>query len=415
MSTPVRNQQRSADDTLIAVAGWTYFPIAFFARLPYAMMVVGVMTLVVAARGSITLAGLTSALVGVGAATVGPILGNLADRHGQRPVLLVVGLCNAAFLLAIAAVAYSALPGWTLPAIAFFVGGTAPQVSPMSRSRLVEIIRQKLPKSRLTRTMSFVMSYESAVDEIVFVFGPVLVGLLATLLGAGSPLIAAAILTVAFVSAFALHPSAGLVQPSKHRSADSAPVAPMSSILRLPLILCVIGMTGIGIFFGSTLTSLTSYMESLGQPDSAGLWYGVLGVGSTILALAIALAPPTFTLRARWVTFGSIMVAGSLIYALAGNLLFIGVALLVAGIGIGPTLVTLYSLAADIAPEGRAATVMTIMGSGLIVGQSIASAITGFIAGQLGTAAGMWVPLAAAAIVLVSGLVSLSTTRRSHV
>ena len=37
--------------SLIQHTGWAYFPIAFIARLPFAMMVVGVLTLVASATG----------------------------------------------------------------------------------------------------------------------------------------------------------------------------------------------------------------------------------------------------------------------------------------------------------------------------------------------------------------------------
>ena len=45
--------------TLLRAAGFSYFPVALLARLPYAMMVVGVLTLVVSARGELSLGGLT--------------------------------------------------------------------------------------------------------------------------------------------------------------------------------------------------------------------------------------------------------------------------------------------------------------------------------------------------------------------
>lgn len=40
----------SAEPTLFRIAGFPYFLIAFIARLPFAMMVVGVLTVVVSAR-----------------------------------------------------------------------------------------------------------------------------------------------------------------------------------------------------------------------------------------------------------------------------------------------------------------------------------------------------------------------------
>src|ERR1043165_4055716 len=83
---------------LVRYAGFSYFPIAFVARLPFAMMVVGVLTLVVAERDSVALGGLTAAGAGLAPALPGPLLGPAADRFGQRRVLVPVGLLNAVLL-----------------------------------------------------------------------------------------------------------------------------------------------------------------------------------------------------------------------------------------------------------------------------------------------------------------------------
>src|SRR5918998_4934375 len=85
---------RRPGNALVRSAGLSYFPLAFVARLPFAMMVVGVLTLVVAERGSVTLGGLNSAAAGIGTALAGPLLGAAVDRFGQRRVLLPGGVLH---------------------------------------------------------------------------------------------------------------------------------------------------------------------------------------------------------------------------------------------------------------------------------------------------------------------------------
>src|SRR5690606_16599295 len=99
----------SSSPSLLRLAGVPYFVVAFIARLPFAMMVVGVLTFVVTARGSLALGGLTSAAVGIGTALIGPFLGAAADRYGQRPVLAAAALLNAAMLAAFTLVVHSPL------------------------------------------------------------------------------------------------------------------------------------------------------------------------------------------------------------------------------------------------------------------------------------------------------------------
>ncbi|WP_308297440.1 MFS transporter [Tsukamurella paurometabola] len=399
----------SPSPTLLSVAGCGYFPVAFVARLPFAMMVVGVLTLVVAGRDSLAFGGLSSAMVGIGSAFVGPLVGAAADRFGQRRTVLAAGIANSLALLLMTWVVFSPLPGWAVLASAALVGASAPQVGPMSRSRLVTMITTKLPEGRRVRTLLSVMAYESAADEVIFVFGPVIVGLLATTMSPAAPMIGAAVLTVLFVSAFALHPSG---RATEHR-ADGAVVQAPARELANPLLFTVIaGVFGMGLFFGSTLTGLTAFMRDAGNAESAGLFYGVMGVGSAALALGSALLPERFTIAARWVGFATVLVLGAVLIAAAPSLPLLVAGLAIAGIGVGPTLVTEFSLGAERSPLGRSATVMTILGSSLILGQSLASAVNGALAENIGTAAAQCAPLGAALVVLGAGITNAVLSRR---
>lgn len=395
--------------TLIGEAGFGYFPVALIARLPFAMMVVGILTLVVAARDSLGVAGLTSAMTGFGAAVFGPFLGAAADRFGQRRMLLLAGTANSLLLLAIAWLAFTAVPNGVLMAVAFLIGATMPQVAPLSRSRLVGIIGRTFTGARKGKVLNGTMAYESAADEIVFVFGPVVVGLLATTLNPAAPVVGAAIMALIFVTAFALHPTARTPVP---HADDDLQQAPLRQLARPALLVTVVGTLGMGLFFGSMLTSLTAFMAERGVAEQAGLVYGAMGIGSAILALAVALFPVRFSLHARWITFGAILFTAALALPFIDTVAGMTICLLFVGIGIGPTLVTQYSLAAARSPFGRSATVMTMVGSGVIVGQSAASALTGWIGEDFGAGAALIMPLCAAAVVLGAGLVNASLSRR---
>lgn len=388
--------------SLIREAGYAYFPIALIARLPFAMMVVGILTLVVSARGSLALGGATSAMTGLGTALVGPLLGAAADRFGQRRVLLIAGAANSAMLVTLAWLAFAPVPDAALLAVAFFIGATMPQVAPLSRSRLVGIIGRAYPTQRRRPVVDGAMAYESAADEIVFVFGPVIVGLLATTLNPAAPVIGAAVLGLVFVSAFALHPTAQTVTAAV--GAARPEQAPVRDLFRPRVLAPVAGALGMGLFFGAMLTSLTAFMAERGVPEQAGLVYGAMGIGSAALALGVALFPARFALRARWLTFASILVTGTIALPFVGSIGAIAVCLLVIGVGIGPTLVTQYSLAAAFSPRGRSATVMTMLGSAIVVGQSAASALTGLVADAAGFGTALVAPLVAASVVLAAGV-----------
>lgn len=404
--------QTSSSLSLLRLAGLPYFLIAFVARLPFAMMVVGVLTIVVTARGSLSMGGLTSAAVGAGTALIGPFLGAAADRYGQRPVLVAAALLNSMTLAAFAIVVYGPLSDAIVMLTAFAIGATAPQVSPMSRSRLVTIIEDRMPQHQRARTTSATMSYESAADETVFVFGPFLVGALASLIAPWAPIAVASVLTMLFVGAFALHPTGRHV--SAARGTDGVAPSAASELFRSLLLAVVVGIFGVGLFFGSMLTALTSFMADRGVAEQAGLLYGVMGIGSAILALGVAWLPVRFSLHSRWLLFGSILLGGSVLVATTSSIQTMVVALAILGIGIGPTLVTLYSLGAARSPLGRSATVMSMLGAGVVVGQAAAAAITGELAERAGTGAALLLPLIAAVIVVTAGVWNRLLTPVQH-
>lgn len=374
------------------------------------MVVIGVLTLVVAGRGSMQLGGFNSAAVGLGTACFGPALGGLADRFGQRPTLLVTAVINSAALATLAWVVYSPLPDWVMLCVAFVVGASATQAGPMSRSRLVTIIMDRLPASRRDRALNSTMAYESAIDEVIFLFGPIVVGALAVAFGPTAPVYGAAIVTVIFVVWFAFHPTASFAKTHEERAAT---LAPFASLFAPKLMFVVIGIFSVGLFFGSMLTSLTAYLQLSGEEERAGLMYGVMGVGSAILAFSVALFPPAFTRAWRWLLFAIAMFAGTIYLQWARTDATILLALLIIGIGIGPVLVTQFSLGAERSPTGRGTTVMAMLGSGIIVGQSLSAAITGWVSENIGTDEAFTIPLIATSLVVLFGIVNLLVSSTS--
>jgi len=350
-SSARRTTAQQSSPTLFSAVGRSYFPIAFVARMPFAMIVVGVLTLVVAARGSLSLGGINSAMVGLGTALFGSFIGAAADRWGQRYVLLIAGILNCLALTFMAWVVFSPLPDIVVFIAAFAIGATSPQVAPMSRSRIVDI-----------------------------------------------------------VSAFALHPT-GRAR-STGTSSSLGERAPAKDMFTAGVFVIILGVFGVGMVFGSTLTALTALTNDIGRPEEAGLIYGVMGIGSAVLAISVALFPSAFALWARLLCFAPVLVTGSVVLASTESMPIIVMALLLMGTGIGPSLVTLFSLAAERAPLGRSATVMSMAGSAIIVGQSVSSAINGILAEDQGTAVAMAVPVAASAIVLCAGVLNLFVGKR---
>lgn len=180
------------------------------------MLTVGTLTLVTSVSGSYAVGGTAAGAVGIGSALGAPVLGALADRRGQRTVLLAAAALNALAVLALIAAAYAMTPAGVFPAAllaaAFAAGASCPQVGPLARVRWMALTSQSSRNGRSATSrgadkqdLDTALSYESTADELTFVLGPALVGILASLLAPWLPLALAAALTITLVPAFAVH------------------------------------------------------------------------------------------------------------------------------------------------------------------------------------------------------------------
>ena len=405
MTTPTTTPQLFR--MLASAVGAPYFPLAFIGRLPFAMMIVGVLTVTTIEQGSLALAGVLAAAAGLGTASLGPLSGSLADHFGQRRVLLVLALSSALAAAAFLMVVRLDLPVAVLIASAAALGATTPQVAPFSRARLVGAT-SSLPPSEVVRSQSVVMSYESMADEASFVLGPVLVGALSAGIAPWAPLALSAGVTLTVVTAFALHPTATIV-PTDPDDRPSGARTPARALVTAELAVLVLAMIAVGGIFGSILTGLTALLQHLDAVAQTGLLYGAMSMGAIATALTLMAIPASVSLSLRWLTGSTMAIAAVAVLTASEEIAIVTVALFIAGCGVGASLVALFSLGAIVAPPDRTNTVLVTLQSSLVVGQAVLTAISGLIAESRGAmavfAGGAALAIALLALALVYRLV----------
>lgn len=162
----------------------------FLGRMPLSMMGIGVVTMVSQLTGRYGLAGALSATLAMAAAVVGPQISRLVDRYGQRRVLRPVTLVALASVTGLLVCAQQGLADWTL--FVFAAGaGCVPSVGSMVRARWAEIYRGS------ARQLHTAYAWESIVDEVCFIFGPIIsIGLSTAWFPEAGPLLAAGFLLV---------------------------------------------------------------------------------------------------------------------------------------------------------------------------------------------------------------------------
>ncbi len=385
------------------LAGRAFLPVAFLARLPFSMLTIGTLLLVTSTTSSVALGGLASAATALGTALGGPTQGALADRVGQRRVLLVA--VPVATLAVLALVVAASTPASTVAVLgaAAAAGASVPQVGPLARVRWLRLAADE------PRTVDAAMGYESTADEVSFVLGPALVGVLAS---AGSPQVAVLVAAggiAVFGTAFALHPTSRATAPRPAAAAvpDAEPTpGGLASLVRRETVVLV-GMLAMGLLFGSTQAALTALTRDAGVPGSAGLVYAVMGVGSAVTALSVVALPGRWGLRSRWITFAAGLVVGTLALALAaasGSLAAVVAAVAATGLFVGPVMVTVFTVAGDRAPAGRTASAMTLVASANVVGVALGAAGGGAVADGLVAPAAFALPVLAAVLLVVVGV-----------
>ena len=295
-----------------------------------AMLTVGTLTLVTSVSGSYAVGGTAAGAVGIGSAIGAPVLGALADRRGQRPVLLVAAALNALAVLALIAAAYAMPAAGAFPAAllaaAFVSGASCPQVGPLARVRWMALTsgRNRPPTASCEhQDLDTALSYESTADELTFVLGPALVGILASLVAPWLPLALAAALTITLVPAFAVHrthravPSPPPGSSTRHVPPDQLPSAVPSGPARPAATrnlrrrgAPVLAMVCMGTFFGSTQTALSSFSAGFATSEIAGLLYAVMGLSSAAAAIVRGLLAATLHAgSARWLLGAAPMAA----------------------------------------------------------------------------------------------------------
>ncbi|GGV06391.1 MFS transporter [Streptomyces spectabilis] len=383
---------RTADTyrDVLAITGAALPVLSFLGRLPVAVIQFGSVLLVAGTSGSLATGGAVACALALGQVTAGPFVGRLADRRGQRPVVLAFAALNA---VAVAACAVGALlrpPTPVLLVLAVLAGASVPGIGPLARARVVALLRRGDAPPGL---VDAALSLESTMDELSFVLGPALVGLAAV---AGHPAYAfavAALLVAVCGTGFALHPTARAVAPAAvpHRREAAFALPRTVYVVR-------VGLVFLGVLLGACGAGIAALTEELGAPGHAGLVYAAMGVMSAVAGLSMAALPDRFGLRGRWraATAAAALLSLPLVWTHSHPALYAVVT--VFGAVYAPNLVTGFALTERAVPRPRLAEGMTWAASAFVGGQAVTLAVAGRLAESHGAGAAFALGSAAAAV-----------------
>jgi len=391
---------------LLRIVGPAYIVVAFLGRIPLAMSQLGVLVLVSEATGRYGVAGAAAGVIAVSNAVGAPVAGSLADRFGQRPIVLVQALAGAAGLVLVVLVTHEDASRWAIFGAAALAGVSIPQVGPLARVRWRPLTEDTHDQERL---VDAAFSYEGSADEASFVLGPALIGVLAIVASPAGALLSGAALLAVFGTWFAVHPTSRVVEG--HAAVPGTRRAPLWTAA---FVVLVFAQLLIGMIFGSVQTGTTVLATAAGQAGVAGLIHAVLGIGSVTAGLAIAGLSEQILYATRMLVSACallVLAAPLLLVDSLGSLIAV-IALL--GFAVAPYMISNFALAGVLVPVRRVGAAMTLLAGATGIGYALGAGLAGRLADEGGHHPAFVVTVSVAGAAVLLALISNRTLRTAR-
>ena len=354
------------------------------ARLPMAMVSLGIVLVVSASTGSYRLAGAVAAAYLVGNAAFAIAQGRMADRLGQGRVLpwtILVFACSIGLLM------WSVQADWPAPLpqlFAAFGGAAQPQIGSCIRARWSHNVPDK-------RQLQTAFALEAVWDEVVFMLGPIVVTALATAVhpaaGLGTAVLAGLTGTLALAAQRSTEP------PAHRGTGRHGPRVPMGWGVLGPLVVAAVTM---GVVFGGVEVATVAFAEELGSKGSSGPLLAVLALGSMLAGVVTGMLQWRRSNAGRF-RFGMLALALALLpLPFVEGLLLMAVVLFLAGFAISPTLIASVAWIEETVPAARLTEGISVLTTGMYIGLAPGAAAVGAVIDRHGASASYWVPVCAA-------------------
>ncbi|MGH3185857.1 MAG: MFS transporter [Streptosporangiaceae bacterium] len=358
------------------------------ARLPQGMVSITLL-LVAAEHASMTVAGLVVAGYTLGQALTAPLRGRLADRRGLVPIAVLCAAGYALALLALLAGALAHAPAAALIGAASTAGLFSPPLSPGMRSLWSTYTADSLKQTAF--------ALDAAIFDLAYIVGPVLASALST---AVSPAAAVTVL-LALTAAAILIISTDRPEPPARRQVPGdpgPPARPEASVgetprapLRSPAplsspalrrLLVTAALTNAAL--SATEVALTAYVRHHHALWASGPLLAEVSIGSILGSLLIGAR--TFAAGSRYGRLSRLLAGYALGLAVltAAGLYppLLAVAAPLAGFCLGPTLATMFGMAAGAASDGSGTETQAWLNSAMNGGAAGGAALAGLSSGQ---------------------------------
>ncbi|WP_029349126.1 MFS transporter [Bosea sp. 117] len=354
----------------------------FVARLPVAMVSMGIVAMLSQTHGEYWLAGAVAATFALSNALVSPQVSRLVDRHGQARVLVPATFVAVVAFAVLLVATHLRLPSWIL-FVAAFAASVMPSMPAMVRARWTALYRDR-------QELGTAFAFESVADEVIYMMGSVLsVGLSVAWFPEAGPLVSTLFLalgTALFVAQKSTEPP--VIEVSRKRSGGSAIRLGVVQIITLTLI-------AVGTIFGTAEVTVIALTKALGQPGAASFILAIYAGGSLVAGLVYGALRPGMPLAGQFVVANAVAALTTLPLLLAGNVPLLAGLLFLAGVSISPTFITAFGLIERLVPPEKLTEGITWAMTGIGIGMAFGSFLSGYVIDAYGARSGFYVSIGA--------------------
>lgn len=358
----------------------------FIARLPQAMVGIGLLTMLVQQTGLYSLAGGVAGTFTLANALVSPQISKQVDRYGQSRVLPVVTVFSILMLLALIWAAHQEAPAAIMFILAA-LAGTMPNMPSMLRARWACVFGHT-PRLRTAYALDAVLA------EMTYVIGPPLViGLSVGLFAEAGPLLAVALLAVGMAGFLAQRrtepPVVERRQPGAARRLNSPALRGL-----------VLGLAAMGVIGGAFDVALIAFAKAQGWPTSASYMLGAYALGSMLTGLAYGAVRIAAPLQRQLLIAVVLLATATVLPGISTSVYMMTVMICIAGMAFSPAMIIILNLGTVIVPPAQLTEGLTWMSAGVSVGVASGAAVAGLLIDAHGAPAGFAVAVVAGVVMV---------------
>jgi predicted MFS family arabinose efflux permease len=360
---PGTTRAGSYRDVLLLPSALRTFVPALSGRLAYGLLPLSALFTVQQSTDSFATAGAAVAAFGLASLSM-PLKARLVDRFSQRRVLPVLALlCAVGLVLTASARTTNAAFLVTLVGI---TGLFAPPLGPSMRANWRLITEGSELKERA-------YALDAICEETLYLFGPLLTGVLISLWSPRLALTCTAALLLVGTLLMVTSPFTRHTSPTPPKQHLLGPL----TIGGLRRVLLIIMATAAGI--SVAYICLAAVAQSQGHPGAAGYLEAGIGVGSVIGGLLWARRNHTRSYSTHLAALIAVLATGLLTASFTTNLLALGAVMACTGLAVAPLYVVSYLASDDLTPPHQRTEAGTWINTANNVGSAAGSSLAGLV------------------------------------